>query len=69
LADQPVFAVPGAKIQYPAAASSEEEKMVAMGLGATLAQSDISTKLTIAAKAFSGSGRSDNFAFTMQRAT
>ena len=39
--------------------------MVAMGLGATLAQSDISTKLTIAAKAFSGSVRSDNFAFTM----
>jgi hypothetical protein len=29
--------------------------VVAMGLRATLAQSDISTKLTIAAKAFSGS--------------
>jgi hypothetical protein len=40
-----------------------------MGLRATLAQSDISTKLTIAPKPFSGSVRSDNFAFTMQRAT
>jgi len=58
-----------AKIQYPAAASSEQENVVAMGLRATLTQSDISTKLTIAEKAFSGSVRSDNFAFTMQQAT
>src|SRR5205809_716690 len=57
------------KLQYPAAATCEQEDVVAMGLRATLAQSDISMKLTITAKAFSGSVRSDNFAFTMQRAT
>jgi hypothetical protein len=39
-----------AKLQYPVAASSVQENVVAMGLRATLAQSDISTKLAIAAK-------------------
>jgi hypothetical protein len=49
-ADQPVFSWSYAKLQYPAAASSEQENVVAMGLRASLARSDISTKLAIAAK-------------------
>ena len=56
-ADQPVFGVPCAKLQYAAAATSGQDNAVAMALRAPLAQSDISTKLTIQAGSHAGQFR------------
>ena len=52
-------------VLHSAGASSEQENVVAMGLRATLAQSDISTKLTIAAKAFSGGPQTSTSKITL----